>query len=201
MSEKYPKLFREENDKYNIHFECKSRKIAQQAMGVPFMVHPLLYNRGKEVAVMEQNNGKMCSMCGKKFDMWDEQENFCFVRHIGYGSKYDMMGLYLNLCCDCFDKIADWFLPLCVNDPLVDEQDCWRSCSSGVENELFFHKQLLERMKDGVQQLSVQLNGILADARDFKLQLKKAADALMRLFDRVQFEMKRLDARSDEEEI
>lgn len=150
---------------------------------------------------MEQNNGKMCSMCGKKFDMWDEQENFCFVRHIGYGSKYDMMGLYLNLCCDCFDKIADWFLPLCVNDPLVDEQDCWRACSSGVEDELFFHKQLLERMKDGVQQLSVQLNGILADARDFKLQLKKAADALMRLFDRVQFEMKSLNAGSDEEEI
>ena len=140
-------------------------------------------------------------MCGKKFDMWDEQEDFCFVRHIGYGSKYDMKGLYLNLCCDCFDKIADWFLPLCVNDPLVDEQDCWRSCSSGVDDALFFHKQLLERMKDGVQQLSVQLNGILADACDFKLQLKKAADALMRLFDRVQFEMKRLDARSDEEEI
>lgn len=52
---------------------------------------------------MEQNSGKTCSMCGKKFDMWDEQEDFCFVRHIGYGSKYDMMGLYLNLCCDCFD--------------------------------------------------------------------------------------------------
>ena len=55
---------------------------------------------------MEQNSGKICSMCGKKFDMWDEQEDFCFVRHIGYGSKYDMMGLYLNLCCDCFDKSA-----------------------------------------------------------------------------------------------
>ena len=150
---------------------------------------------------MEQNNRKICSMCGKKFDIWDEQEDFCFVRPIGYGSKYDMKGFYLNLCCDCFDKIADWFLPLCVNDPLVDEQDCWRSCSSGVDDALFFHKQLLERMKDGVQQLSVQLNGILADACDFKLQLKKAADALMRLFDRVQFEMKRLDARSDEEEI
>ena len=150
---------------------------------------------------MEQNSGKICSMCGKKFDMWDEQEDFCFVRHIGYGSKYDRMGLYLNLCCDCFDKIADWFLPLCVNDPLVDEQDCWRACSSGVDDALFFHKQLLERMKDGVQQLSVQLNGILADARDFKLQLKKAADALMRLFDRVQFEMKSLNAGSDEEEI
>ena len=146
---------------------------------------------------MEQKSGKTCSMCGKKFDMWDEQENFCFVRHIGYGSKYDMMGLYLNLCCDCFDKIADWFLPLCVNDPLVDEQDCWRSCSSRVDDALFFHKQLLERMEDGVKQLSVQLESIAADACDFKLQLKKAADALMRLSDCVQFEMKSLETRSD----
>lgn len=116
---------------------------------------------------MEQNSGKICSMCGKKFDMWDEQEDFCFVRHIGYGSKYDMMGLYLNLCCDCFDKVADWFLPLCVNDPLVDEQDCWRACSSGVDDALFFHKQLLERMKDGVKQLSVQFDDISEDACDF----------------------------------
>lgn len=139
---------------------------------------------------MQQNGGKRCSMCGKTFDMWDEQDDFCFVRHIGYGSKYDMMGLYLNLCCDCFDKIADWFLPLCVNDPLVDEQDCWRACSSGVDDALFFHKQLLERMQDGVKELSVQLDGISVDADDFRLRLKKAADALRRLFDRVQFEMK-----------
>ena len=149
---------------------------------------------------MQQNSGKMCSMCGKQFDMWDEQEDFYFVRHIGYGSKYDMMGLYLNLCCDCFDKVADWFLPLCVNDPLVDEQDCWRSCSSGVDDALFFHKQLLARIKDGVKLLFMQLDDISADACDFKLQLKKAADALMRLSDRVQFEMKSLDARSGEEE-
>ena len=61
------------------------------------MVRPLLYNKEKtRGAIMEQNSGKICSMCGKKFDMWDEQEDFCFVRHIGYGSKYDMMGLYLT---------------------------------------------------------------------------------------------------------
>lgn len=146
---------------------------------------------------MEQNNRKICSMCGKRFDMWDEQEDFCFVRHIGYGSKYDMKGLYLNLCCDCFDKIADWFLPLCVQNPLRDEEDCWRPCYLGVDDALFFHKQLLERMEDGVKQLSVQLESIAADACDFKLQLKKAADALMRLSDYVQFEMKSLETRSD----
>ena len=87
-----------------------------------------------------------------------------------------------------------------MNDPLVDEQDCWRACSSGVDDALFFHKQLLERMKDGVNQLFVQLDDISADACDIRLQLKKAADALMRLSDRVQIEMKSLDARSDEEE-
>ena len=148
---------------------------------------------------MEQNSGKICSMCGKKFDMWDEQEDFCFVRHIGYGSKYDMKGLYLNLCCDCFDKIADWFLPLCVQNPLRDEEDCRHAFSPVARDALFFHKQLLERMKDGVKQLSVQFDDISADACDFRLQLKKAADALMWFSDRVQFEMKSLDAMSDEE--
>ena len=132
---------------------------------------------------MEQNSRKTCSMCGKKFDMWDEQENFCFVRHIGYGSKYDMMGLYLNLCCDCFDKIADWFLPLCVQNPLRDEEDCWHAFSPGVSDALFFHKQLLGQMKDSAKQLCAQLEGISADDSDFRLQLLKAADALSRFSD------------------
>lgn len=137
---------------------------------------------------MQQSGGKICSMCGKMFDLWDEQEDFCFVRHIGYGSKYDMKGLYLNLCCDCFDKIVDWFLPLCVNDPLVDEQDLWRPCPS----ERDVGEQFMRRMQDGVKELSVQLDGISVDADDFRLRLKKAADALRRLSDRVQFEIKRI---------
>ena len=42
------------------------------------MVRPLLYNKEKtRGAIMEQNSGKICSMRGKKFDMWDEQEDFC----------------------------------------------------------------------------------------------------------------------------
>lgn len=56
-------------------------------------------------------------------------------------------------------------------------------------------------MKDGVRQLSVQFDGISTDACDFKLQLKKAADALMRVSDRVRFEMKSLEDRNDEEGI
>lgn len=135
---------------------------------------------------MPQSSGKRCSMCGKMFDLWDDQEDFCFVRHIGYGSKYDTKGLYLNLCCGCFDKIADWFLPLCVNDPLVDEQDLWRPCPS----ERDVSEQFMRRMQDGVKELSEQLDGISVDADDFRSRLKKAADALRRLSDRVQFEMK-----------
>lgn len=135
---------------------------------------------------MQQGGEKICSMCGKMFDLWDDQEVFCFVRHIGYGFKYDTKGLYLNLCCDCFDKIADWFLPLCANDPLVDEQDLWRPCPS----ERDVSEQFMRRMQDGVKELSEQLDGISVDADDFRSRLKKAADALRRLSDRVQFEMK-----------
>lgn len=135
---------------------------------------------------MPQSSGKRCSMCGKMFDLWDDQEDFCFVRHIGYGFKYDTKGLYLNLCCDCFDKIADWFLPLCASDPLVDEQDLWRPCPS----ERDVSEQFMRRMQDGVKELSEQLDGISVDADDFRSRLKKAADALRRLSDRVQFEMK-----------
>lgn len=135
---------------------------------------------------MPQSSGKRCSMCGKMFDLWDDQEDFCFVRHIGYGFKYDTKGLYLNLCCDCFDKIANWFLPLCANDPLVDEQDLWRPCPS----ERDVSEQFMRRMQDGVKELSEQLDGISVDADDFRSRLKKAADALRRLSDRVQFEMK-----------
>lgn len=176
-------------------------KIAQWAAGVPNSVHSSSYNKEKaRGSVMEQNNRKICSMCGKRFDMWDEQEDFCFVRHIGYGSKYDMKGLYLNLCCDCFDKIADWFLPLCVQNPLRDEEDCWHAFSPVVSDALFFHKQLLGQMKDRAKQLCAQLEGISADDSDFRLQLLKAADVLLRFSDYVQYEIKSLPARGEEDE-
>lgn len=61
---------------------------------------------------------KCCSVCGKTFDFWDNQEDFCFERYIGYGSKYDMEHIQLNLCCDCFDKVLDWLLPQCSIDPM-----------------------------------------------------------------------------------
>ena len=61
-----------------------------------------------------------CNMCGKVFDEWDYQENFCFDYHIGYGSKYDLNRLKLNLCIDCFDKVLDFILPQCKTNPLEE---------------------------------------------------------------------------------
>ena len=63
---------------------------------------------------------KCCNVCGKIFDFWDNQEDFCFERYIGYGSEYGMERIRLNLCCECFDKTLDWLLPQCVNNPMME---------------------------------------------------------------------------------
>ncbi len=55
---------------------------------------------------------KKCSMCGKDFDVWDCQEDFCFDRHIGYGSEFDLKHIKFNLCCKCFDKVLKMLLPM-----------------------------------------------------------------------------------------
>lgn len=49
---------------------------------------------------------KTCNMCGKSFDLWDDQEDFSIhKRVIGYGSKHDGEALRLNLCCGCMDEL------------------------------------------------------------------------------------------------
>ena len=59
-------------------FSGSGEKCALRATGVPIVVRPLLYNKEKtRGAIMGQNSEKICSVCGKKFDMWDEQEDFC----------------------------------------------------------------------------------------------------------------------------
>jgi hypothetical protein len=44
-------------------------------------------------------------MCGKKLDVWDEQESFCFQHRAGYGSEHDGDVVRFKLCCGCFDTI------------------------------------------------------------------------------------------------
>lgn len=49
----------------------------------------------------------ICNKCGKRFDIWDTQENFSISAHMGYGTKYDGDHLELNLCCECMEKLID----------------------------------------------------------------------------------------------
>lgn len=58
----------------------------------------------------------ICNKCGKKFDMWDTQEDFSIYRHCGYGSQYDGSELELDLCCDCMDKL----IAECAISPIKD---------------------------------------------------------------------------------
>ncbi len=65
---------------------------------------------------------KICNMCGKAFDFWDNEENLCFDHFIGFGSEHDRHHMRLNLCCKCFDKVVDWILPQCKHNPMSEYQ-------------------------------------------------------------------------------
>lgn len=66
---------------------------------------------------------RVCNVCGKVFDQLDEQENFGFDYHVGYGSRYDLTHLRAHICIDCFDKLMDGFIPLCKISPDMGEYD------------------------------------------------------------------------------
>lgn len=63
----------------------------------------------------------VCNICGKDFDLWDEQENFSIRTHVGYGSEFDGSRIELDMCCGCFDKLMNiYILPKCKIPPMTD---------------------------------------------------------------------------------
>ncbi len=72
---------------------------------------------------LHNESKKQCTMCGKYFDLWDEQESFCLNRRIGYGSSHDGCQVKLQLCCGCFDRVLDMIVPLCRTNPITDLTD------------------------------------------------------------------------------
>lgn len=58
----------------------------------------------------------ICNMCGKEFDMCDEQEGRGVHDQFGYGSKFDGDCIDLDLCCECFDKVVELIRPICKHD-------------------------------------------------------------------------------------
>ena len=57
-----------------------------------------------------------CNLCGKNLDFWDQNEDFSWTRHLGYGTKYDGNTLNLHLCCECIKKIIEE----CTVSPIVN---------------------------------------------------------------------------------
>ena len=62
---------------------------------------------------------KVCNMCGKILDRWDEQEDFSIEKKLGYGTSYDGEELSLHLCCDCMEEIIN----NCHVNPIVNEDN------------------------------------------------------------------------------
>lgn len=60
---------------------------------------------------------KVCNMCGKVLDIWDQQEDFSIEKQLGYGTSYDGEELSLHLCCDCMEEIIN----SCQVNPIVEE--------------------------------------------------------------------------------
>ena len=64
---------------------------------------------------------KHCTMCGKELNEYELDPTLTFDLFPGYGSRYDMDHIHMELCWDCFDKITDWIRPQCEKDPVVEE--------------------------------------------------------------------------------
>ena len=61
---------------------------------------------------------KVCNMCGKVLDTWDQQEDFSIEKDkLGYGTSYDGEGLSLHLCCDCMEEIIN----SCQVNPIIED--------------------------------------------------------------------------------
>lgn len=62
----------------------------------------------------------VCNVCGKPFDVFDEQGNYSiYNKEMGYGSENDGSCLDLHICCDCMDAI----IASCEISPLSDENE------------------------------------------------------------------------------
>lgn len=63
---------------------------------------------------------KVCNMCGKPFDAFDEEFDFSISLIGAYGSELDGTMIHVDMCCTCFDKMMEeYIVPKCKHSPLV----------------------------------------------------------------------------------
>ena len=67
----------------------------------------------------QQNKCGVCNMCGRSLDCYELQEGLAIHTAVGYGSKYDLSTVHLQLCCDCFDNLVD----SCTISPITGSYD------------------------------------------------------------------------------
>lgn len=60
---------------------------------------------------------KICHKCGRELDVYDLQQGFGIHTTCGYGSRYDLSEISLDLCCECFDDLV----ASCTVSPVVME--------------------------------------------------------------------------------
>ncbi len=64
----------------------------------------------------------ICNLCGKEFDIYDEQESIGYHDRPGYGSSFDGIEIDLDLCLECFDKLMTELIPRCKINPISYEK-------------------------------------------------------------------------------
>lgn len=60
---------------------------------------------------------KVCNVCGKKLDEWDENCDLSMDVVAGYGSIFDGDRIRIQFCTECFDTLVN----NCEKSPFVDE--------------------------------------------------------------------------------
>ena len=63
------------------------------------------------------NTKKICNVCGKELDIWDEQQGLTIERKLSYGSIYDGKNISLHFCCGCMDEL----IGACAVSPVEQE--------------------------------------------------------------------------------
>lgn len=74
---------------------------------------------------------RVCNMCGKTLDTYDQQNGFGFRHKAGYGSKFDGEQFSADFCCECHDKIID-MVSMCCKHPIVTPEDDGHSHTTEV---------------------------------------------------------------------
>lgn len=107
-----------------------------------------------------------CTMCGRQFTFLDAQEGFGFDYTCGHGTKFENRHIRIDLCCECFDKVMDFVIPICKENPIVS-------------TEVHYVGELTHESEDRLIRLEKVLNK--KKANEIACELKKSTDRSSKL--------------------